>query len=239
MPAGYPVECGLNLSTIRCIAPACVRIVCAVQLGYITLRIFYVVVAADEIGIAQPDFPARGQAEKLFGRFFHKIILLDVQLARERDLELDDLGVEPDRLTAQLQRARFPFGASDRRVALSLGLGYLAAAVRFWFRADSPAARGLFRTSLVYLPLLLILLSFDSGARRDGQLNSPGDVPALASVGSRRAGPGLLPMSRTFLVATRNEHKLQEIQDLLDRAEPRRASGTRRLAPPASDKSRC
>jgi protoheme IX farnesyltransferase len=70
-------------------------------------------------------------------------------------------------------------------VALSLGLGYLAAAVRFWFRADSQAARGLFRTSLVYLPLLLILLSFDSGASRGGQLNSPGDVPAVAFVGSR------------------------------------------------------
>lgn len=76
-------------------------------------------------------------------------------------------------------------GAVYAFVALSLGLGYLAAAVRFWFRADSPAARGLFRTSLVYLPLLLILLSFDSGANRGGQLHSPGDVPALASVGSR------------------------------------------------------
>lgn len=70
-------------------------------------------------------------------------------------------------------------------VALSLGLGYLAAAVRFWLRADSPTARGLFRTSLVYLPLLLILLSFDSGASRVGQPNAPGDVPAVAFVGSR------------------------------------------------------
>ena len=70
-------------------------------------------------------------------------------------------------------------------VALSLGLGYLAAAVRFWLRADSPTARGLFRTSLVYLPLLLILLSFDSGASRGGQPNAPGDVPAVAFVGSR------------------------------------------------------
>ena len=70
-------------------------------------------------------------------------------------------------------------------VALSLGLGYLAAAVRFWLHADSPTARGLFRTSLVYLPLLLILLSFDSGASRGGQPNAPGDVPAVAFVGSR------------------------------------------------------
>ena len=70
-------------------------------------------------------------------------------------------------------------------VALSLGLGYLAAAVRFWLRADSPTARGLFRTSLVYLPLLLILLSFDSGASRGGKPNAPGDVPAVACNGSR------------------------------------------------------
>jgi protoheme IX farnesyltransferase len=69
--------------------------------------------------------------------------------------------------------------------ALSLGLAYLAAAVRFWFRADSPTARGLFRTSLIYLPLLLILLSFDSGSSRAAQPYGPGDDPAVALVGSR------------------------------------------------------
>jgi len=69
-------------------------------------------------------------------------------------------------------------------VALSLGLAYLAAAVRFWVRADSPTARGLFRTSLIYLPLLLILLSFDPGTSRGAQPNGPGDASAVALVGS-------------------------------------------------------
>ncbi len=68
--------------------------------------------------------------------------------------------------------------------ALSLGLAYLAAAVRFWFRADPPTARGLFRTSLIYLPLLLILLSFDSGSSRRAQPHGPGDDSAVALVGS-------------------------------------------------------
>ncbi len=45
--------------------------------------------------------------------------------------------------------------------ALVLSLVYLASAVRFAFRADSSAARGLFRTSLLYLPLLLAFLAFD------------------------------------------------------------------------------
>lgn len=70
-------------------------------------------------------------------------------------------------------------------VALALGIAYLAAAVRFWVRADSLAARGLFRTSLVYLPLLLILLSFDPGARRQTGPDGPSDAPAVVLVGSR------------------------------------------------------
>jgi len=70
-------------------------------------------------------------------------------------------------------------------VALSLGLAYLAAAVRFWVRADSPTAHGLFRTSLVYLPLLLILLSFDPGVNRGVDLIGPGDASAVALAGSR------------------------------------------------------
>lgn len=69
-------------------------------------------------------------------------------------------------------------------VALSLGIAYLGSAVRFWFRADSPTARGLFRTSLVYLPLLLILLSFDPGANRGTESFAPGTTPAVALVGS-------------------------------------------------------
>lgn len=49
-------------------------------------------------------------------------------------------------------------------LALLLGLAYLAAALGFWARADSPSARRLFRTSLVYLPVLLLILSIDTGS---------------------------------------------------------------------------
>lgn len=50
--------------------------------------------------------------------------------------------------------------------ALLLGVAYLAAALSFWARADSPSARRLFRTSLIYLPVLLLMLSIDLGAER-------------------------------------------------------------------------
>jgi protoheme IX farnesyltransferase len=45
--------------------------------------------------------------------------------------------------------------------ALALTGAYVASALRFAVRADSPTARGLFRVSLVYLPLLLMLLTLD------------------------------------------------------------------------------
>lgn len=63
-------------------------------------------------------------------------------------------------------------------VALALSLAYVGSAVRFWLRTDSPAARGLFRTSLLYLPLLLLLLSFDLGV-----------APADPASGSVAGGP--------------------------------------------------
>jgi len=53
-------------------------------------------------------------------------------------------------------------------LALLLGLAYLAAALGFWARADSPSARRLFRTSLVYLPVLLLVLSIDTGTGSGG-----------------------------------------------------------------------
>jgi protoheme IX farnesyltransferase len=42
--------------------------------------------------------------------------------------------------------------------ALALGLGYLAAAVRFWGIASDEAARGLLRASFLHLPGVLLLL---------------------------------------------------------------------------------
>ncbi len=68
-------------------------------------------------------------------------------------------------------------------VALGLSVAYVASAVRFWLRTDSPAARGLFRTSLLYLPLLLLLLSIDLGAVGGDPppANVAGREPAVAT----------------------------------------------------------
>jgi protoheme IX farnesyltransferase len=57
--------------------------------------------------------------------------------------------------------------------ALALTGAYVASALRFAVRADSPTARGLFRVSLVYLPLLLMLLTLDG--RVTGGSGATGD----------------------------------------------------------------
>ncbi|MFW6089274.1 MAG: hypothetical protein ACODAB_05940, partial [Gemmatimonadota bacterium] len=48
-------------------------------------------------------------------------------------------------------------------VAIVMGVAYGWAAIRFWVRADVASARGLFRVSLVYLPVLLLALGVDRG----------------------------------------------------------------------------
>jgi len=57
-------------------------------------------------------------------------------------------------------------GSAYAVAALGLTGAYLASAIRFARRTDGPAAKGLFRTSLVYLPLLLLMLAIDGGAAR-------------------------------------------------------------------------
>jgi len=52
-------------------------------------------------------------------------------------------------------------GGSYRIAALLLGLGYLAAALRFCFQESRASARGLLYYSLVYLPVLLSVLTWD------------------------------------------------------------------------------
>lgn len=52
-------------------------------------------------------------------------------------------------------------GGSYRIAALLLGLGYLAAALRFCFQESRASARGLLYFSLVYLPVLLSVLTWD------------------------------------------------------------------------------
>jgi protoheme IX farnesyltransferase len=52
-------------------------------------------------------------------------------------------------------------GGSYRIAALLLGLGYLAAAVRFFANESRETARGLLYCSLIYLPVLLSVLTWD------------------------------------------------------------------------------
>lgn len=69
-------------------------------------------------------------------------------------------------------------------LALLLGLAYLAAALGFWARADSPSARRLFRTSLVYLPVLLLILSIDTGSGSSVVPETVAARPPVVVVGS-------------------------------------------------------
>lgn len=61
-------------------------------------------------------------------------------------------------------------------VALLLGVLYGWAALRFWARADIRSARRLFRVSLLYLPILLLMLSLDRGPY-------PGAAAAVVAAG--------------------------------------------------------
>jgi len=70
--------------------------------------------------------------------------------------------------------------------ALLLTGAYVASALRFAVRADSPTARGLFRVSLFYLPVLLLFLTLDGNGSRTGAID-PAAGPAV-TVGSLRAG---------------------------------------------------
>ncbi|MDP2470342.1 MAG: heme o synthase [Candidatus Palauibacterales bacterium] len=62
---------------------------------------------------------------------------------------------------------------------------YVASAFRFALRADSPTARGLFRVSLLYLPVLLLVLTLDGGSGRKGVIEAPRDAAVV--VGSAAA----------------------------------------------------
>ena len=68
--------------------------------------------------------------------------------------------------------------------ALLLTGAYVASALRFAAAGDSPTARGLFRVSLLYLPVLLLVLTLDgSGPRAIGA-----DQGAAVTVRSTPAG---------------------------------------------------
>ena len=69
--------------------------------------------------------------------------------------------------------------------ALLLTGAYVVSALRFAAAADSPAARGLFRVSLLYLPVLLLVLTLDG---RPMPVAEPGDTPTLTVGGAPIGG---------------------------------------------------
>lgn len=73
-------------------------------------------------------------------------------------------------------------GVAYAGAALLLTGTYVASALRFAYRTDSATARGLFRVSLFYLPLLLVFLTVDRGAPSPSPADS---MPAAA--GARAA----------------------------------------------------
>jgi len=68
--------------------------------------------------------------------------------------------------------------------ALLLTGAYVASAIRFAARADMPTARGLFRVSLLYLPVLLLFLTLDGSG---GGMIPTESGPAV-TIGSPQAG---------------------------------------------------
>jgi electron transfer flavoprotein beta subunit len=79
-------------ASIRGIAAARGRIIRAVQLNHIALRVFDHIHAPDKIPIPQPYLTTGRQAVELLGRVLAEIFLLDVQHLGERNLARAALG---------------------------------------------------------------------------------------------------------------------------------------------------
>ena len=81
------MEGGLGAPAVGRVAAAGRGVVGAAELDDLARgRILDDLGAGDEVGVAEPDLAARGEAEELLGRVLQKIVALDVELARERDL---------------------------------------------------------------------------------------------------------------------------------------------------------
>ena len=77
---GHPMQSGLDFATVRSISALDGRIVGAVEFNHFSGgRVFDHLGAGDKVCIAQANLPARSQAEVLFGRVLHKVLLLNVK----------------------------------------------------------------------------------------------------------------------------------------------------------------
>src|SRR5262245_37734809 len=83
MLCGHPVDRRLDLTAVRSIAPARLRIVSATQLRQSAFRVVHDLAARDEVGIAQPHLGAGRKPEKFLRWILHEVVLLDIELTAE------------------------------------------------------------------------------------------------------------------------------------------------------------
>src|ERR1700685_2209494 len=79
---------GLNLASIRRVAPARGWVVRAVDFDYFSSLVLDHGLRGNKVAITQPHFAARRQAVVLLGRIFAEIVLLDVEHFRKWHLAL-------------------------------------------------------------------------------------------------------------------------------------------------------
>ncbi|MNQ78863.1 hypothetical protein D3C85_937860 [compost metagenome] len=80
-----PVDRAFDFTAGEAAAAFGLDIISTVQLNNVAIRILDEVVALDEVGVFQTHFVAREETEILRRRIFHEIVLLDVDLAGERN----------------------------------------------------------------------------------------------------------------------------------------------------------
>jgi len=85
VPGRNPVQGGLDLSAVGCVAASRGRVVSAVQFNDPAGRVPDDVGAGDEVSVSQANFTAGSEAIEFLRRLLHKVILLNVQLTREGD----------------------------------------------------------------------------------------------------------------------------------------------------------
>ena len=88
----HPVDRPLDLAITGCATAFCLRIQRATKFDHASILGLDDVFTLDDVGKSQPDFTARFQAEKFSRRLFHKVILLDIQLARKRHFPRAEFG---------------------------------------------------------------------------------------------------------------------------------------------------
>ena len=102
-----PVDSALDLAAVRALPAPALGVVHATQLLHIARLIQHSLAAGDEIGIAQTHFRAGKKAVEFLGRVLAEIVVLDIQLARERHFAAAVVGVF--RMVGHLEFLHLPF----------------------------------------------------------------------------------------------------------------------------------